>query len=160
MTDIRLKVQKRAISGEGRARINTALLTKLDIDEGADIDVITDSGKHVTVSAFADSMVDKEAIRVSPEDLKSLGIADGATVIVKKAPTKTGQVKRAAQETAAAVGKNISDAGKSMKTKADATAKETAKAAKKVSKDIGTAGKTFAADAKKKTDDLLKKKDL
>ncbi|MEN6611556.1 MAG: hypothetical protein ABFC24_12000 [Methanoregulaceae archaeon] len=160
MADIRLKVQKRAISGKGRARINTVLLTKLDIEEGADIDVIADGGRHVTVSAFADSMVDKDAIRVSPEDLKSLGIADGVTVIVKKAPTKTGQAKRAAQETADAVGKNISDAGKALKTKADATAKDTAKAAKKVTKDIGKAGKSLAADAKKKTGDLLKKKDL
>lgn len=160
MADIRLKVQKRAISGRGRARINTALLVKLDIEEGADIDLFTDGGKHVTVSAFADSMVNAEAIRVSPEDLASLGIAEGAAVTVKKAPTKTGQVKRAAQETADAVGKNIADAGENLKKKADTTAKDTAHAAKKVTKEIEKTGKSLAADAKKKTGDLLKKKDL
>lgn len=186
MADIRLKVQKRAISGKGRARIHTALLTELDIEEGADIDVTADSGKRVIVSAFADDLVEQGVIRISADDLKTLGAGDGDTVTVKKAPDTAGQVKRAAKETTDAAKKNITEAGKSLKSKADAAAKDTADAAKKniseagktlkskadsaakettdaakkVSKNIEKAGKNIARDAKKKTDSLLKNKDL
>jgi hypothetical protein len=157
MEEIRLKVQKRAIPGRGRVRINTATLASIDAREGGGLDLFTaDRARHVTATAFADTIVDAGAIRVSPEDLKSLGIQEGDAVIVKKAPPVAEQVKRTAKETAGSVEKELRAAGKTIKGKAEKATQGAAKTAKQVSKDLGEAGKSIKGKAEKATQDATK----
>ena len=157
MEELRLKVQKRAISGRGRARINTDTLARIDAGEGESLDILA-GRKRVTVTAYADSLVDPGSIRVSPEDLRELGVEDGGTVTVRKAPPVAEQVTRTAKETAGAVEKEIRSAGASLKGRAGTATKEAAKTAGKVSKELEKTGKKIAGDAKKATGNLLKKR--
>jgi len=159
MEELRLKVQKRAVSGQGRARINTDTLAKIDTGEGESLDILAKGGKRVTVTAYADSHVDPDAIRVSAEDLGTLGAREGDMVTVRKAPPAVAQVKRAAKETAGAVEKEIRSAGTSLKGQAGKATKEAAKTAGKVSKELEKTGKKIAGKAKKATGSLLKKRE-
>jgi len=85
MSDLILTARKRAFPSTGRARINGATLTELGIGERDEIDVgTTAKDTWITVSAFSDSMVGLDEIRLSPEDLFALGIEEGITVVVEK----------------------------------------------------------------------------
>ncbi|WP_292370745.1 hypothetical protein [Methanoregula sp. UBA64] len=85
MSDLILTARKRAFPSTGRARINGATLRDLGIGERDDIDVgTTTKDTWITVSAFSDSLVGPDEIRLSPEDLSALGIEEGTPVVVKK----------------------------------------------------------------------------
>ena len=66
MDEIQLIAQKRAFPSRGRARVHSDVLSKLDIEEGASIDIgIPDAEKWISVTAFADSLVESGHIRLS-----------------------------------------------------------------------------------------------
>ena len=74
MDEIQLIAQKRAFPSRGRARIHSEVLSKLEIDEGATIEIgIPDADKWISVTTFADSLVESGHIRLSEEDLKVTG---------------------------------------------------------------------------------------
>ncbi len=65
MDEIQLIAQKRAFPSRGRARIHSDVLVKLEIEEGATIDIgIPEGDKWISVNAFADSLVEPGHIRV------------------------------------------------------------------------------------------------
>jgi len=125
MENLRLKIKKRAFPSHGRVRLHESQLTDLKIVNGDHIDLINESAKKtVTVTVIADTMVGRDEIRVSEEDLKSLGLNDGEEVSIKKSlglkekVTKVGSdVSAGAKKAGAAVGKAAGDTANAVKKK-------------------------------------------
>ena len=125
MENLRLKIKKRAFPSHGRVRLHESQLTDLKIVNGDHIDLINESAKKtVTVTVIADTMVGRDEIRVSEEDLKSLGLNDGEEVSIKKSlglkekVTKVGSdVSAGAKKAGAAVGKAAGSAADTVKKK-------------------------------------------
>lgn len=98
MSDLILTARKRAFPSTGRARINGATLKELGIGERDEIDVgTTAKDTWITVSAFSDSMVGLDEVRLSPEDLSALGIEEGTPVVVEKNTPLREQVEKTVQ---------------------------------------------------------------
>ena len=97
MEGLRLKIKKRAFPSHGRIRLHESRLTFLEIVDGDQVDLINETAKKtVTVTVIADRMVGEDEIRVSEEDLKSLGLRDGDEVSIKKTLALQEKVKKAA----------------------------------------------------------------
>jgi len=136
MDEIQLIAQKRAFPSRGRARIHSDVLSKLEIEEGATIDIgILDAEKWISATAFADSLVDSGHIRLSEEDLKVLGASEGSKLRIRKKASMTEQIK-------GGVGK----AGESIKgTSTESIKAGAAGAASSVSTGLGKAGHSVSA---------------
>ena len=136
MDNLTLKIKKRAFPSHGRVRIHESRLTDLQIVNGDHIDLMNETAKKtVTVTVISDTMVGKDEIRVSEEDLKSLGLKDGEEVSIKKSlgikekVSKTagdvstgakkvgGNVATGAKKAGAAVGKAAGDTATTVKKK-------------------------------------------
>ncbi len=125
MDNITLKIKKRAFPSHGRVRIHESRLTDLQIVNGDHIDLINETAKKtITVTVIADTMVGKGEIRVSEEDLKSLGLKEGDDVLIKKslglkekASKTAGDVATGAKKAGAAVGKAAGSAADTVKKK-------------------------------------------
>ncbi len=125
MDNITLKIKKRAFPSHGRVRLHESRLSDLKIVNGDHVDLINEAAKKtVTVTVISDTMVGKDEIRVSEEDLKSLGLGEGQEVLVKKSlglkekVTKgAGDVSAGAKKAGAAVGKAAGDAAGAVKKK-------------------------------------------
>jgi formylmethanofuran dehydrogenase subunit D len=136
MENITLKIKKRAFPSHGRVRLHESRLTDLEIVNGDHVDLINeDAKKTVTVTVIADTMVGKDEIRVSEDDLKSLGLKEGNDVTIKKSlgikekVSKTagdvtagakkagGDVATGAKKAGAAVGKAAGDTADTVKKK-------------------------------------------
>jgi formylmethanofuran dehydrogenase subunit D len=97
MEGLQLKIKKRAFPSHGRVRLHESRLIDLKIVEGDHVDLINETTKKtVTVTVIADRMVGEDEIRVSEEDLKSLGLRDGNEVTIKKTLALQEKVKKAA----------------------------------------------------------------
>ncbi len=95
MSDLVLTARKRAFPSTGRARINEATLKELGVNERDDIDIgTTAKDRWITVSAFSDSLVGLDEIRLSTEDLSALGIEEGTAVVVEKNVPLREQVEK------------------------------------------------------------------
>ena len=125
MDNITLKIKKRAFPSHGRVRIHESRLTDLQIVNGDHIDLINETAKKtITVTVIADNMVGKGEIRVSEEDLKSLGLKEGDDVLIKKslglkekASKTAGDVATGAKKAGSAVGKAAGGAVDTVKKK-------------------------------------------
>jgi predicted DNA-binding antitoxin AbrB/MazE fold protein len=103
---------------------------------GDRVDLVNETAKKtVTVTVIADTVVGRDEIRVSEEDLKSLGLKDGEEVSIKKSlgikekVSKTagdvstgakkvgGNVATGAKKAGAAVGKAAGDTATTVKKK-------------------------------------------
>jgi hypothetical protein len=97
MQELRLKTKMRAFPSHGRVRLNAALLPQLGITGDESVDLINEvSGKTAPVIVIADTMVGEEEIRVSKEDLETLGLKESDHVLVKKTPPFTEKIKKVA----------------------------------------------------------------
>ena len=134
MEEVKLKIRKRAVPSHGRARLHTSMLSQLGVQEGAKLEIINEmSGKSVTVTLFADSMVEEGYIRLSEEDLASLGMHEEDTVTIKRKPPLTEQIQKEAGEAAERVTREIGEVGEKVK-------KEAGEAAERISEGIEKAG--------------------
>jgi formylmethanofuran dehydrogenase subunit D len=140
--DVRLKIKKRAFPSHGRVRLHESRLTDLQIVNGDNIDLINETAKKtVTVSVNADTMVGKDEIRVSEEDLKSLGLKDGDEVSIKK----SFGIKEKASKTVGDVSAGAKNVGSNVATGAK-------KAGAAVGKAAGSAADTVKKTVKGKDD--------
>ncbi len=158
MQEVRLTVKKRAFPSQGRVRLNVAHLPDLGILEGEYVDLINEATKKsVTTSVIADTMVREGQIRVSDEDLKTLGLQDDDEVLVRKTPPMEEKIKKAAAGASKSFSTGVGKFDEKVKKAtggvkagaakaADTVKKETKKASGKIGK---TAVKT--ADTVKKT---------
>jgi len=111
-------------------------LNELKIVNGDHVDLVNEAAKKtVTVTVIADTIVGRDEIRVSEEDLKALGLREGEDVSIRKSLgikekiTKTtadvstgakkvgGDVATGAKKAGAAVGKAAGDTATTVKKK-------------------------------------------
>jgi hypothetical protein len=157
MQDVRLTIRKRAFPSQGRVRLNIAHLPELGIHEGEHVDLINEAAKKsVTVSVIADTMVREGQVRVSEEDLKTIGLDDDDDVLVRKSLKLPEKLSKAAAETNASIAKGVGKLGSAakktageVKTGAAKTADTVKKETKKASASIGTAAAKTAKTVKK-----------
>jgi hypothetical protein len=150
MNQIELIAQKRAFPSRGRARIHGDDLSKLEAEEGAAIEVsILDIDKWVTVTAFVDALVDKGSIRLSEEDLTTIGADAGAKLRVRKKAAVTEQIKTTVKGAATSVSSGLGKAGESIKGATPESISTGAKeAAAGVGTSLGKAGESISTGAK------------
>jgi len=125
MDNLRLKIKKRAFPSHGRVRLHESQLTELKVVNGDHVDLINETAKKtVTVTVISDTMVGRDEIRVSEEDLKSLGLKEGEEVSIKKSlgikeklSKTSGDVATGAKKAGAAVGKAAGNAAGAVKKK-------------------------------------------
>jgi nucleoid-associated protein YgaU len=163
MKDVRLTVKKRAFPSQGRVRLNIAHLPELGIKEGDHVDLINETTKKtVTATVIADTMVRVGHVRVSEEDLKTIGLNDDDGVLVRKTPPLQEKIKKAAADANksfsegvdkldAKVKKATVDAKASASKAADSVKKEAKKASVTVEKAAVKTVKTVKKAVKKAT---------
>ncbi len=78
-----LVVEKSPIEAGGRARVNSAVIDRLDITSG-DLVVVSSDKKDILVKLFGDDLVEEDKIRVRGHDVEKLGIEEDDEVSVKK----------------------------------------------------------------------------
>jgi aspartate 1-decarboxylase len=157
MQEVRLTIRKRAFPSEGRVRFNVAHLPALGIHDGEKVDLINEENKKsVTTSVIADTMVREGQIRVSEEDLKTLGLKDDDEVLVKKSPLLKEKLSKAAADANVSIAKGVGKLDKAVrktagevKTGAAKTADTVKKETKKASASIGKAASKTAKKVKK-----------
>jgi len=108
MHDVRLTIKKRAFPNQGRVRINIANLPDLGIKEGEHVDLINeDTKKSATVTVIADTMVRKGQIRMSEEDLKTIGLNDDDEVLVRKATPPEEKIRKLAADASRSLSRGV-----------------------------------------------------
>ena len=150
MQELRLTIKKRAFPSQGRVRLNIAHLSDLGIHEGDHVDLINEATKKtVTTTLIADTMVREGQVRVSEEDLKTLGLADEAEVLIRKTPPVQEKIKKAAADAGASLSKSAEKIDKAVKKTSEEVKTSAAKAAETVKKETKKAtGKVSDAAAK------------
>jgi len=161
MQELRLNVKMRAFPSHGRVRLNATLLPLLGIAGEESIDLVNEvSGKTATVIVIADTMVGEEEIRVSREDLETIGLKDGDQVLVKKTPPLSDKLKKAAGDANQSFSAGISKLDDSVrKTAGDvqAGAAKTSETLKQETKKVSEKVGRVAADTTKKVKDTVEK---
>ena len=136
MKDVRLTVKKRAFPSQGRVRLNIAHLPELGIKEGEHVDLVNETTKKtITATVIADTMVREGHVRVSEEDLKSIGLNDDDEVIVRKTPPFQEKVKKAAADANKSFSKGVDKLDESVKKTAATVKSGAAKTAATVKKE-------------------------
>ena len=128
--EIELAIQTRAFPSHGRGRVHESVLPLLGVKEGDAIEVYKiplaeeEKPKKVNITIYADTMVEKGMIRMSPEDIAKLAAAEGEVVTVqRKVPItetlgkKASQTGKAVQEGAGHVGETIEKGAKDIGAK-------------------------------------------
>jgi len=163
MKDVRFTIKKRAFPSQGRVRFNIAHLPELGIQEGDHVDLINeDTKKSITTGVIADTMVRVGHVRVSEEDLKTIGLNDDDEVLVRKTPLLQEKIKKAAADASKSLSKSIDkpdakvkkttgDVKASAAKAADTVKKETKKASGKVGKAAAKTVKDVKKTVKKVT---------
>ena len=163
MQEVRLTIRKRAFPSQGRVRLNVANLPDLGINEGEHADLINEATKKsVTTTVIADTLVRKGQIRVSEEDLKTIGLNDDDEVLVRKTPPLQEKIKKAAADANRSFSKGVDkldekvrrsagDAKAGAAKAADTVKKETKKASDKVGKAAAKTVKDVKKTVKKAT---------
>jgi hypothetical protein len=167
MQEVRLTIRKRAFPSEGRVRFNIAHLPALGIQDGGKVDLINEeTKKSVTTSVIADTMVREGQVRVSEEDLRTLGLKDDDDVLIRKSQNLPEKLSKAAAEANASISKGVGKLNKAVrktagevKTGAVKTADTVKKETKKASADIGKAAAKTAKKVKKTVKKATKPKD-
>jgi anaerobic selenocysteine-containing dehydrogenase len=137
MDNLTLKIKKRAFPSHGRVRIHESRLSDLQIVNGDHIDLINETAKKtVTVTVISDTMVGKDEVRVSEEDLKSLGLREGEEVSIKKSLGIKEKASKTAGDVSAGAKKVGSDVATGAKKAGAAVGKAAGSAADTVKKKV------------------------
>ncbi|HDR73356.1 MAG TPA: hypothetical protein ENN85_05560 [Methanoculleus sp.] len=113
MEGIGLKVQVRAVPSRGRVRVHESVLGMLEIEQGDTIDLYGEPDvKPMSVSVYADAMVEKGVVRMDAGDMEKLGLREGSVVTARKTPTLTEKFKAATAKTTQSVGEGVSSVSK------------------------------------------------
>jgi hypothetical protein len=146
MQEVRFTIKKRAFPSQGRVRLNIAHLPELGIREGEQVDLVNEAtGKSVTAAVIADTMVREGQVRVSEEDLKTVGLHDDDDVLVRKTPPLKEKIKKVA-----------ADAGTSLSKGADTLSHAVRKTSDEVSTVSGKAATGLKKETKKAADSVGK----
>lgn len=144
MQEVRLTTRKRAFPGRGRIRLNVAHLPALGIGEGERVDIVNEAtGKTVTATVIADKQVREGQIRVSDEDLATLGLEEDTDVLVRRTTPLEEKVKRAVGSATTGAGKAAETIKKETKKAADSIGKKASQTAGEVKKVMKKGGDTL-----------------
>jgi len=150
MDEVKLKVQKRAVPSHGRARLHTSMLTELGVQEGSKLEIINEPmSKKVTVTLFADSLVEEGYIRLSAEDLDALGLYEGDIVAIRRKPPISEQVRKEAAEAAERVTAEVGKAGEKVEEAAGRVAEKIETGVDRAGKEVGEAAGTVKEEVVK-----------
>jgi formylmethanofuran dehydrogenase subunit D len=137
MQEIELTIKKRAFPSKGRVRLHESKLTDLGIVNGDHVDLINETTKKtVTVSVISDTMVGREEIRVSEDDLKALGLKEGDKVPVKKSLGLKEKLSKSTADVSAGAKKVGSDVATGAKKAGASVGKAAGSAADTVKKKV------------------------
>lgn len=120
MEGMELIIQTRAFPSHGRARVHESVLPMLGVKEKDAIEVKKlplsedEKPKQVTLSIYADAMVEKGVIRISPEDIAKLAAAEGDTVYVQRKVPITEMISKKVNKTGHAVKEGAEHVGESI----------------------------------------------
>jgi len=146
MKEVRFTIKKRAFPSQGRVRFNIAHLPELGIREGEHVDLINEATKKsVTTAVIADTMVRQGHVRVSEEDLKTIGLNDDDDVLIRKTPPMGEKIKKVA-----------ADAKKSLSKGADKLDEKVKKTAGNVKESAEESAETVKKETKKTSDSIEK----
>ncbi|MFA4826096.1 MAG: hypothetical protein WC593_13165 [Methanoregula sp.] len=157
MKEVRFTIKKRAFPSQGRVRLNIAHLPDLGIHEGEHVDLINEATKKsVTTTVIADTMVREGHVRVSEEDLKTIGLNDDDEVLVRKTPPLGEKIKKAAADVNKSLSKSVDKLDESVKKTTVDVKAGAAKAADTVKKETKKASETVGKAAAKTVKDVKK----
>ena len=155
MKEIRLTVRKRAFPSQGRVRLNVAHVPDLEIHEGDHVDLVNEvTQKTVTATVIVDTMVPQGQVRVSEEDLRTLGLLDNDGVLVRKTPPLQDRIKKAAEDASTSLSRGVDTLDEKVKKTAQDVKAGTAKAADTVKKETRKASATVEKTAAKTVKDV------
>ena len=144
---VTLKVKVRTFPSQGRARVNETVLPMIGAREGEALLIAKfptewdKKTKTVAVTGYGDKMVDQSLIMLSPEDIASLGVAEGDPITVVRKVTWTETIARGAVKAGGTVKEGAGKAGETIKGGAE-------KAGHVVKEGATKAGKTVEKSAK------------
>jgi hypothetical protein len=122
MEGIGLKVKVRAVPSRGRVRVHESVLKMLEIEQGNNIDLYSaPDAKPMTVSVYADAMVEKGVVRMDSGDVEKLGLREGSVVTAQKTPTFTEKLKSATSKTTQSIEGGVSSVSKRITGKKEET---------------------------------------
>jgi len=157
MTDMQLIIKKRAFPSHGRVRLHESRLTDLKIVEGDHVDLVNETTKKVvTVTVIADRMVGEGEVRVSEEDLKDLGLKEGATVIVRKTPPLKEKAEAALKDANKSFSEGVGKLDSAVRKTGDSVKTGAAKTAETVKTETKKAAGTVKTESKKAADKVGK----
>ncbi len=137
MDEVRLKIRKRAVPGRGRARLHTSMLSELGVQEESKLEIVNEvQNKSITVTLFADLMVEEGYIRLGADDLDALGMNEEDTVVIRRKPPVSEKMR----ETAGEAAERIERVGETVK-------REAGEAAERVSGGFERVGETVKREA-------------
>ncbi|MDE4907663.1 hypothetical protein L0665_03430 [Methanogenium marinum] len=120
MEGIELSIQTRAFPSHGRARVHESVLPALGVKEGDAVEIQIpplseeEKPKRITVTIYADTMVEKGMIRISPEDIAKLAAGEGDTVHVERKVPITEMISKKVNRTGKAVKEGAGHVGESI----------------------------------------------
>lgn len=130
--------------------MNVAHLAELGVTEGGQADLINEAtGATVTAAVIADTLVQEGQIRVSTEDLATLGLADDADVLVRKTPPLQEKIRKVAEDANASLSRGAASLDKTVKKTADDVKAGAGKAAESIKKETKNASDTLEKAASK-----------
>lgn len=135
---VTLKVKVRSFPSKGRARVNETVLPMIGAKEGEALLLAKyptewdKKTKTVAVTGYGDTMVDKSAIMLSPEDIAALGVAEGDTITVVRKVTWTETIAQGAAKAGGTIKEGAVKAGGAVKEGATKAGKTVEKGAKDV----------------------------
>ena len=133
---VTLNVAVRTFPSKGRARVHESVMPLLAAKEGEVLLVARypavwdEKTMTVSVTGYADTMVDKSVIMLSPEDIASLGVAEGDRVSVTRKVTLAEKITKGATKAGRAAKDEAARAGLAAKSMAAQTGKAVEKGAK------------------------------
>ena len=148
MEEVTLQVIKRAMPGHGRARIHSSLLPTLGIADNDEVEVFASGGTSITLTIFSDTLVEKNQIRISDEDIKKLGIKEGEEVRTRRKTPVSEQVKAAAEDIATKVSKGVKDLSDTVSEKTSGMKEGTLQAAQDISSKAKEVSAKIAEEAR------------
>ena len=147
MEEVTLQAVKRAMPGHGRARIHQKLLSMLGVDDQTEVEVSTNAGASLTLTVFADDLVEDGTIRISGEDLKKLDIPDGGQVRIRRKVPLDEQIKTVAGTAA----EQIRGGAQEFSTKISETGGKIQKGASETADKVGTKTRELTEKVKAET---------
>ena len=118
------------------------------------MELINDAvNKSVTVTLFADSLVEEGYIRLSGEDIENLGLQEEDTVVIRKKPPLPETVRKEAEEAAERISEGIEE----VRERAGVAAERISEGVEKAGERAGVAAERISGEIDKRVEEAGEK---